>query len=743
MIREIELINFRSHKNTKLKFTEGNNILVGISGSGKSSVLDAICFALFGTITKIQKKKIKLNDLIMNKPFKEESSKIKLTFTLNGKNYEIIRKFYLDKPSHAELREDNKLIAVGPLQVTTAIEHLLKVNYDLFSKVIYAEQNQIDYFLNLPPGNRMNAIDELLKLSKFEDIRAKSISYSNKFRNLEISRKEAISSINEDELKNKKKCLEEELDKLKKERKKLEDEIEKVNKVIDENEKTYLELKEKKEKLEALKENLTKIRTKISVFENEISKVEPYDFEKLESEFQSKREEFERLERKNLNLEKRISEISSKIEELERNLKEKKEMEAFLEKFDLKSLEKLKEKFEKLEKQFLEKNLMKENLEDVIEKLEKVKEKCPICNSILSDHKRKKLIEDRKSELIKLKNELSELEENLNKIKKSIEYEEINFDRAKFFEKRLKQLSNIEENLEKLNKELSKTKSEKVDISKIKEELEELKKLYEKAKEIEEKKKELESYREEEKNLKKKLDKIYFDENLLEKIREELEKFRSNKIQLSKDLELNLEIANEKEKFYNQILKDLEFFEKNKEEIEFLSYASMTLKKLSEVLVEIQENLRQEFVRNLNEVMNEIWSNIYPYEDYIGIRFKIEDRDYLLQLCDLKNRWVNVEGFSSGGERAIASLVMRIALSIILAPKLRILILDEPTHNLDANTIEKLIEILRTKISDLIEQVFIVTHDERLVEAGTGYIYEFLREQAKKEPTTYREIERI
>ena len=173
----------------------------------------------------------------------------------------------------------------------------------------------------------------------------------------------------------------------------------------------------------------------------------------------------------------------------------------------------------------------------------------------------------------------------------------------------------------------------------------------------------------------------------------------------------------------------------NKREIEFLSHASKTLAKLSNSLIEVQETLREEFVKTLNEVMNEIWNDLYPYEDYIGIRFKIEERDYLLQLCDLKNKWMNVEGFSSGGERAIASLVMRIALSVILAPRLKVLMLDEPTHNLDSNTMEKLIDILKTHISNLIEQLFIVTHDERLIQAGTGYTYEFLRESAKREST--------
>ena len=134
MIKEIKLINFKSHKKTELKFTNGNNIFVGISGSGKSTVLDAICFAFFGTMPKIQKKKLKLSDLIMDKPIKEDLAKITLRFEINNKNYEIKREIFSNKPSSAELREDGKLIAVNQSQVTEAVEKILKIDYDYSQK---------------------------------------------------------------------------------------------------------------------------------------------------------------------------------------------------------------------------------------------------------------------------------------------------------------------------------------------------------------------------------------------------------------------------------------------------------------------------------------------------------------------------------------------------------------------------------------------------------------------------------
>ena len=740
MIESIKLRNFRSHQETKLNFTEGNNILVGISGSGKSSVLDAICFALFGTLNKIQKKKIRITDLVMNKPQKEDQAIIELTFKLGGKKYRILRKIYLDKPSEAEIREDGKLIAVGVQQVNNMVEHLLKINYDLFSKVIYAEQNQIDYFLTLPPGNRMSRIDELLKLEKFESLRSKSVSYANKFKNLELSKRETISSINEKELKDKKNSLRKEIEKLKIEEQSLKKELINLKEKIEIQEKKFKQLKDKKTKTEQIKERLTKLNGLISLYEQEIKKSKPYDLEKLKQQYEEKNKTLEQIDRQNIQLEKEISRISSIEERLKKDLEEKKQAQQFLEKYDRCAIKTLNEDLEKIENQFFEKKHSKQKLEEALDKLRKSKEKCPICDQELDEEKRTNLIKTKEKELLDLNKEISELNKIITEMRRKKEQETKNLEKANYFERRLKELEGVEKKLaENINK-LSELKDKKIDTKKLKQDVEDLKQDYNQAKDTEEKKKKLGACKQEEKELKKKLEQIDFDENKLEETRTELETLKNNKISLEKDHQFIIEMTKEKERFFNQLEEDLEFLEKNKKEIEFLSYAQKILTNLSHTLIEVQENLRQEFVKTLNEIMNEIWSDIYPYEDYIGIRFKIDDRDYLLQLCDLKNRWINVEGFSSGGERAIASLVMRIALSIILAPKLKVLMLDEPTHNLDTNTIQKLIDILRTRISDLIEQLFIVTHDERLIQAGTGYTYEFIRGSAKKEPTKVREL---
>ncbi|MCQ4153758.1 MAG: AAA family ATPase, partial [Archaeoglobi archaeon] len=45
IIKEISLKNFKSHRNTKIQFEKGINLIAGGNGAGKSSILEAILVA--------------------------------------------------------------------------------------------------------------------------------------------------------------------------------------------------------------------------------------------------------------------------------------------------------------------------------------------------------------------------------------------------------------------------------------------------------------------------------------------------------------------------------------------------------------------------------------------------------------------------------------------------------------------------------------------------------------------------
>ena len=138
--------------------------------------------------------------------------------------------------------------------------------------------------------------------------------------------------------------------------------------------------------------------------------------------------------------------------------------------------------------------------------------------------------------------------------------------------------------------------------------------------------------------------------------------------------------------------------------------------------------------------MDQIWTDIYPYPDFINARLSIIERDYVLQLQNRSSEWIDVDGIVSGGERSMASLVLRIAFSSVLAPQLKWLVLDEPTHNLDSRSVEDLSETLKTRAGDFAEQVFLITHEKILENAVTGQLYRLSR---NKELDEFTKIERI
>jgi ATPase subunit of ABC transporter with duplicated ATPase domains len=59
------------------------------------------------------------------------------------------------------------------------------------------------------------------------------------------------------------------------------------------------------------------------------------------------------------------------------------------------------------------------------------------------------------------------------------------------------------------------------------------------------------------------------------------------------------------------------------------------------------------------------------------------------------------------------------------------LVLDEPTANLDSRTVEVLATVLRDRITNFVEQVFLITHDSSLENAVSGYLYRLEREKEK------------
>jgi exonuclease SbcC len=176
---------------------------------------------------------------------------------------------------------------------------------------------------------------------------------------------------------------------------------------------------------------------------------------------------------------------------------------------------------------------------------------------------------------------------------------------------------------------------------------------------------------------------------------------------------------------------------KYKKDIENYASISESMDVFVNVLRSTQNQLRDEFLKTVNFIMGQIWGELYPYDDFSEVRLLV-DKDYVLQLKSRKE-WMNAD-IVSGGERSLACLALRIAFALAFTPNLRWLILDEPTHNLDRNAIEHFGTVLKDRMENIIDQVFLITHEERLSDYITGSTYHLTRDKESDGVTRMAEV---
>jgi exonuclease SbcC len=200
----------------------------------------------------------------------------------------------------------------------------------------------------------------------------------------------------------------------------------------------------------------------------------------------------------------------------------------------------------------------------------------------------------------------------------------------------------------------------------------------------------------------------------------------------------------EKENFVRALRDKLDDIRYGETKAKHFKEAAQALVTIQTAVARTQIAMRQMFMDGVNEVLGDFWDDIYPYGDYIGVKLAVEGDekggDYVLQLRDRNGNWIPVDGMASGGERTDACLALRIAFSIVLAPDLKWIVFDEPTHNLDTEGIQELARAMRERLPQIVRQILLITHEERLEGAVSGYLYRFYRDKANDEPTRVEKV---
>jgi len=161
--------NFKKIRHAEVDFSDGLTGIVGSNGAGKSTIVEAIAWALYGNRASAIKR-----DFIRNaRAGESDSVEARLTLSL-GKQELIIYRAMKGKGLLAEafLMLDGRRIASGSKEVDGRLEEILKISYQDFMKTFYARQKDLD---NLLKEGGMGKREYLLKLLGLEDIKENAI----------------------------------------------------------------------------------------------------------------------------------------------------------------------------------------------------------------------------------------------------------------------------------------------------------------------------------------------------------------------------------------------------------------------------------------------------------------------------------------------------------------------------------------------------------------------------------------
>ena len=150
---------------TEIDFAESpSTLIVGTNGAGKSTMLDALCFALFNKPFR------KINKPQLVNSINEKGLKVEVCFSIGPDDYRVFRGI---KPNTFEIYKNNKLVDQDAAAKDTQKyleQSVLKLNYKSFTQVVILGSSTFVPFMQLAAAHRREVIEDLLDIGIFSSM---------------------------------------------------------------------------------------------------------------------------------------------------------------------------------------------------------------------------------------------------------------------------------------------------------------------------------------------------------------------------------------------------------------------------------------------------------------------------------------------------------------------------------------------------------------------------------------------
>ncbi|MDD1654715.1 MAG: SMC family ATPase [Methanomicrobiales archaeon] len=146
----LRLRNFKRYRDQEVHFQDGITGILGNNGAGKSTIVDAILFALYGVEnTGLDKKHI-----VRASAGPRERAEVRLEFSVRGEEYTVVRTLGPKIQHTAQLNHGPRLLAKGVTDVDEKIRSIFQMGPRDFMHTIFSAQKDLAALLDATPGAR-------------------------------------------------------------------------------------------------------------------------------------------------------------------------------------------------------------------------------------------------------------------------------------------------------------------------------------------------------------------------------------------------------------------------------------------------------------------------------------------------------------------------------------------------------------------------------------------------------------
>jgi exonuclease SbcC len=166
----VSLRNFKCYEDADVDLEPGVTVIHGLNGSGKSSLLEACFFALYGAGALDRT----LDEIVT---IGAEEAEIDLWFAHAGNDYHVHRRirYTSDNPTTADcVLETPDGSIEGVQDVGDFVADLLRMDEEAFVNCAYVRQGEVNKLINASPATRQDMLDDLLQLGKLEEYRERA-----------------------------------------------------------------------------------------------------------------------------------------------------------------------------------------------------------------------------------------------------------------------------------------------------------------------------------------------------------------------------------------------------------------------------------------------------------------------------------------------------------------------------------------------------------------------------------------